>query len=89
MNSSALIAFGTQLLKAKNIDSEKKDKAFSDRFLQHLPSIESLFDSIYGYQIGRNESFNALLDSLIENYQQRSNTLLKKDKAKAEKATGT
>lgn len=85
MNSSALIAFGTQLLKAKNIDSEKKDKAFSDRFLQHLPSIESLFDSIYGYQIGRNESFNALLDSLIENYQQRSSTFLKKDIAKAEK----
>ena len=85
MNSSALIAFGSQLLKAKNIDSEKKDKAFSDRFLQHLISIESLFDSIYGHQIGRNESFNALLESLIENYQQRPTTFLKKDIAKAEK----
>ena len=85
MNSSALIAFGSQLLKAKNIDSEKKDKAFSDRFLQHLISIESLFDSIYGHQIERNESFNALLESLIENYQQRPTTFLKKDIAKAEK----
>ena len=40
MNASALIAFGTELLKAKNIDSANKDKVFSDRFLLHLNSIE-------------------------------------------------
>ncbi len=85
MNASALIAFGTELLKAKNIDSANKDKEFSDRFLLHLNSIESLFDSIYGHHIGRNESFNKLLESLIENYQLRSTTFLKKDAAKAAK----
>ena len=79
MNSSALHAFGKELLKAKNIDQEKKDKAFAERFLQQLSSIELLFNEIYGGHSKRNESFDALLDSLVDCYLQRPSTFIKKD----------
>ena len=82
MNSSALHAFGKELLKAKNIDLEKKDKAFAERFLLHISAIESLFNEIYGGHPKRNESFDALLNSIIDCYLQRPVTFLKKDDAK-------
>lgn len=85
MNSSALHAFGTALLQAHKIDIQKKDKAFAERFLQHLDAIESLFNLIYGGHAKRNASFDALLESLIHYYQNRPATFLKKDIAKEKK----
>ncbi len=85
MNSTALHAFGKELLKAKNIDAEKKDKAFAERFDQHIDAIESLFDQIYGGHPKRNASFDTLLETLIAHYQQRPSTFLKKDTAKEKK----
>jgi amylosucrase len=82
VNSSALQAFGKELLKAKKIDLEKKDKAFADRFLLHLAAIESLFDEIYGGHSKRNESFDALLNAIIDCHLQRPSALLKKDTTK-------
>lgn len=82
MNSSALHAFGKELLKAKNIDLEKKDKAFAKRFLLHISAIESLFNEIYGAHPKRNESFDALLNSLIDFHLQRPTSFLKKDTVK-------
>ncbi|MEY4278694.1 MAG: Amylosucrase, partial [Bacteroidota bacterium] len=85
MNSSALHAFGTALLQTHKIDIEKKDKAFAERFLQHLDAIEFLFNHIYGGHSKRNQSFDALLISLIKNYQERPSTFIKKDIAKEKK----
>jgi amylosucrase len=85
VNSTALIAFGNNLLKAKNIESEKKDKAFAKSFLNHLPFIESLFNEIYGGNAKRNQSFDALLNSIIESYLNRPGTFLKKDDEKEKK----
>jgi len=82
VNSSALEAFGKEILQAHKIDTEKKDKAFAERFSQHLDSIETLFNEIYGGHYKRNTSFDALLTSIIRNYQERSATLLKKDSTK-------
>lgn len=82
MNLNALQAFGKEMLQANNIDTKGKDKDFAQRFSQHLDSIELLFNEIYGNHYHRNESFNALLSSIIYSYQQRSTTLLKKDAAK-------
>jgi amylosucrase len=85
VNSSALHAFGKKLLQTHKIDIEKKDKAFAERFLQHIDAIESLFDAIYGGHSKRNESFDALLTALIHNYQTRPADLIKKDIAKEKK----
>jgi amylosucrase len=85
VNSSALHAFGESLLKANKIDTEKKDKAFADRFFQHIDAIETLFNEIYGGHTKRNSSFDALLVSLIHNYQQRTAAFIKKDAEKQKK----
>ena len=85
MNSTALHAFGAKLLQTNKIDDEKKDKAFADRFTQHLANIESLFNEIYGGHPNRNASFDTLLESLIHHYKQRPSTFLKKDIAKEKK----
>ncbi len=85
MNLNALQAFGKEMLQANNIDTKGKNKDFAQRFSQHLDSIELLFNEIYGNHYHRNESFNALLSSIIHSYQQRSTTLLKKDAAKQKK----
>jgi amylosucrase len=79
VNSTVLKAFGIELLKAKNIDHGKKDAAFAERFLQHLKRIELLFNEIYAGHPKRNESFDALLVSIIDCYLQRPDTFLKKD----------
>jgi len=85
VNSTALHAFGAKLLQTNKIDDEKKDKAFADRFTQHLANIESLFNEIYGGHPNRNASFDTLLESLIHHYKQRPSTFLKKDIAKEKK----
>lgn len=80
---NALLQFGEDLLHKNKIDSQKKDAAFTKRFLDQLPSIEELFNYIYGGHPNRNQYFDLLLVGLIKNYQERSTTLLKKDEAKA------
>lgn len=85
MNSPALHDFGKALLQAHKIDIEKKDKAFAERFLQHIDAIEFLFNLIYGGHAKRNASFDALLVSLIQYYQDRPATLVEKDVAKEKK----
>ncbi len=85
MNLSALHSFGKEMLQKNKIDTEKKDKAFAQKFIQHLDAIESLFDEIYGRHPKRNAAFDALLQNLVTQYQQRPTTLLKKDQAKAKK----
>jgi amylosucrase len=85
VNLSALHSFGKDLLQKNKIDYEKKDKAFAQKFTQHLNSIESLFNEIYGVHPKRNVAFDALLQTIITQYQQRSITLLKKDQAKEKK----
>ncbi len=46
MNLTPLHQFGTDLLSKYNIDTKKKDKAFSQRFLTHINAIENLFDEV-------------------------------------------
>ena len=46
MNLTPLHQFGTDLLYKYKIDSSKKDKAFSQRFLTHIDAIENLFDEV-------------------------------------------
>ena len=82
---NALLQFGEDLLQKHKIDSQKKDAAFAKRFLDQLPTIEELFNYIYGDHPNRNQCFDLLLIGLIKNYQERSTTLLKKDEAKAKK----
>jgi amylosucrase len=85
VNLSALHSFGKDLLQKNKIDIEKKDKAFAQKFTQHLDAIESLFNEIYGIHPKRNVAFDALLQTIITQYQQRPTTLLKKDQAKEKK----
>ena len=85
MNMNALQLFGADLLQKHKIDTKKKDAAFAKRFLDQLPTIEELFNYIYGDHPNRNQCFDSLLISLIKNYQERSSTLLKKDTAKEKK----
>ena len=82
---NALLLFGEDLLQKHKIDTKKKDAAFAKRFLDQLPTIEELFNYIYGDHPNRNQCFDLLLIGLIKNYQERSTTLLKKDEAKAKK----
>jgi len=85
VNMTALHQFGASLLQLHKIDTQKKDKAFSDRFFTHIDAIEELFNYIYGDHPNRNQNFDALLTALIQHYQTRSATLLKKDAAKEKK----
>jgi amylosucrase len=75
--------FGTDLLSKYKVDTTKKDKAFSQQFLAHIGAIENLFDEVYAYHPKRNESFESLLITLIQQYKERSNVLLKKDVEKS------
>ena len=85
MNDSALHQFGFELLQQHKIDTSKKDKAFAARFFDQIDTIESLFNEIYGGHPKRNESFDALLVSLIQHYQSRPTLFSKKDESKAKK----
>jgi amylosucrase len=82
---NALLQFGTDLLQTHQIDTKKKDADFAKRFLDQLPTIEALFNEIYGNHPNRNQYFDALLESIIKHYQERSTTLLKKDADKDKK----
>ena len=82
---NALLQFGTDLLQTHQIDTKKKDADFAKRFLNQLPTIEVLFNEVYGNHPNRNQYFDALLESLIKYYQERSTTLLKKDADKEKK----
>ncbi len=64
---NALLQFGEDLLHKNKIDSQKKDAAFTKRFLDQLPSIEELFNYIYGGHPNRNQYFDLLLVGLIKN----------------------
>ncbi len=85
MNASPLHLFGQQLLQFANIDATKKDKAFANRFIEHLDTIENLFDEIYSGHPQRNDAFDALLNALIYQYKSRPKNFLKKDEDKAKK----
>jgi hypothetical protein len=69
--------FGTDLLSKYKVDTIKKDKAFSQQFLAHINAIENLFDEVYAYHPKRNEAFEGLLITLIQQYKERSKVLLK------------
>lgn len=75
--------FGSDLLSKYNIDTKKKDKAFSHRFLTHIDAIENLFDEVYACHPKRNEAFEGLLTTLIQQYKERVDVLLKKDVKKS------
>ena len=83
MNLTPLHQFGTDLLSKYKIDSSKKDKAFSQRFLTHIDAIENLFDEVYAWHPKRNEAFEGLLITLIQQYKERNEVLLKKDLEKS------
>lgn len=83
MNLTPLHQFGTDLLSKYKIDTNKKDKNFSLRFFEHIDAIEQLFDEVYAWHPRRNEEFEGLLSTLIQQYKERSTTLLKKDDKKA------
>ncbi len=83
MNLTPLHQFGTDLLAKYKIDSNKKDKDFSVRFFAHIDAIENLFDEVYAWHPRRNEAFEGLLATLIQQYKDRSAVLLKKDAQKA------
>ena len=83
MNLTPLHQFGTDLLAIYKIDSKKKDKDFSQRFFNHLDAIENLFDEVYAWHPKRNEAFEGLLRTIIQQYKDRSAVLLKKDIQKA------
>jgi len=83
VNLTPLHQFGTDLLSKYKIDSKKKDKDFSARFFAHIDSIEKLFDEVYAWHPRRNEAFEGLLSTLIQQYKKRSAVLLKKDDKKA------
>lgn len=83
MNLTPLHQFGTDLLSKYKIDTKKKDKDFSQRFFEHIDAIEQLFDEVYAWHPRRNEAFEGLLSTLIQQYKERSTTLLKKDDKKA------
>lgn len=78
MNLTPLHQFGTDLLSKYKIDSTKKDKAFSQQFLKHISTIENLFDEVYAWHPKRNEAFEALLVTLIQQYKERADVFLKK-----------
>ena len=75
--------FGSDLLSKYKVDTTKKDKAFSQQFLAHIGAIENLFDEVYAYHPKRNEAFEGLLITLIQQYKERSKVLLKKDAEKS------
>ncbi|MEI8141833.1 MAG: alpha-amylase family protein [Chitinophagia bacterium] len=83
MNLTPLHQFGTDLLATYKIDSIKKDSAFSQQFLGHINAIENLFDEVYAGHPRRNEAFEGLLVTLIQQYKERADILLKKDAQKS------
>jgi amylosucrase len=75
--------FGSDLLSKYKVDTTKKDKAFSQQFLAHIGAIENLFDEVYAWHPKRNEAFEGLLITLIQQYKERSKVLLEKDAEKS------
>jgi amylosucrase len=75
--------FGSDLLSKYKVDTTKKDTAFSERFLAHISAIENLFDEVYAWHPNRNEAFEGLLITLIQQHKERSKVLLKKDEEKS------
>jgi amylosucrase len=75
--------FGSDLLSKYKVDTTKKDKVFSQQFLAHINAIENLFDEVYAWHPNRNEAFEGLLITLIQQYKERSKVLLEKDAAKS------
>ena len=75
--------FGSDLLSKYKVDTSKKDNAFSQQFLAHINAIENLFDEVYAWHPKRNEAFESLLITLIQQYKERSKVLLEKDAEKS------
>jgi amylosucrase len=85
MNTSSLAEFGQKLLETYFKKPSMADKVFSNRFLDKLSQIESLFDHIYSQHPSRNNAFDGLLTTLIKQHKSRSSLFLKKDATKTKK----
>ena len=72
MNTSSLAEFGQKLLETYFKKPSMADKVFSNRFLDKLSQIESLFDHICSQHPSRNNAFDGLLTTLIKQHKSRS-----------------
>ncbi|WP_051286987.1 alpha-amylase family glycosyl hydrolase [Algoriphagus mannitolivorans] len=70
------------LLNQSGLDPKKADKEFWNRFQNHLPIIQRLFEEIYGNHPSGEQEFLNLLQSLVEAYQSREKGLKKRDQEK-------
>ncbi|HLO82075.1 MAG TPA: alpha-amylase family glycosyl hydrolase [Chitinophagaceae bacterium] len=74
-----------QILQQHKIDIAGKDNFFYVRMMANADSMYDLYKEIYGTSTAAEKHFNQLLGVMIHAYQQRSETLKKKDEEKADK----
>ncbi len=74
-----------QILQQHKIDIAGKDNFFYVRMMANADSMYQLYKEIYGSSTASEKHFNQLLGVMIHAYQQRSETLRKKDEEKADK----
>ena len=75
-----------QLTKNK-IDKKNKDADFYSRLLTNISAIELLYKEVYGTGESASSSFDKVIDTIIQAYQNRSKTLREKDIEKLKKGT--
>ncbi len=69
-------------LKQKSIDIAGADNAFYIRFIANAPSLEALYNDIYGTHPDRNKYFQILVENIIKSYQERPKAFVQRDEAK-------
>ncbi|MDF2158310.1 alpha-amylase family glycosyl hydrolase [Algoriphagus sp. CAU 1675] len=71
-----------EVFSAKGIDLKKRDKEFSIRFIEGYESLFYLFEEIYGGHHDFEVFFKKLIESIVDAYLERENSLRKRDSEK-------
>lgn len=70
------------VLHQEGIDIANRDNAFYVRFIANAPSLESLYDEVYGNHPQRNKYFSRLIENIIRAYKKRPAPLVQRDEQK-------
>lgn len=73
------------ILKQRGIDIAGADNAFYMRFIANAPSLETLYNDIYGNHPERNIYFQRLVENIIKSYRERPQAFIKRDEDKEKK----
>lgn len=85
MYTSSLHQQVNQLVQKKKIDLAAVDNGFYTRFIANASAIQSLYNDIYSHHPNQQKCFAELLNSIVDAYSKRADTLKKKDLDKEKK----